>query len=229
MPLPILNMGLKTVLLAWMLATLLYCPVHARGSLLPQGQGAVAHNFDGDTLKLTDRRVVRLAGIDTPELGCKKDPPQYHARASRDLLNNLAKGKKIHLYGTGEESKDRYGRITAEVLLDDGRSLNEIMVREGAAFVYPHKGQDPELLERLLSLQRQAIQQRKGMWEHLLSLPVAHQTYLGNRNSQRFFPADCTEAQRIKPRNRVYFGTLMDAFLLGYAPARVCPFWPTEK
>ena len=103
------------------------------------------------------------------------------------------------------------------------------MVREGAAFVYPHKGQDPELLERLLSLQRQAIQQRKGMWEHLLSLPVAHQTYLGNRNSQRFFPADCTEAQRIKPRNRVYFGTLMDAFLLGYAPARVCPFWPTEK
>lgn len=33
----------------------------------------------------------------------------------------------------------------------------------------------------------------------------------------------------MKPRNRIHFGTLMDAFMAGYAPARVCPFWPEEN
>ena len=30
--------------------------------------GKVAKCFDGDTIKLTDRRTVRLAGIDAPEM-----------------------------------------------------------------------------------------------------------------------------------------------------------------
>jgi len=189
----------------------------------------VAHNFDGDTLKLTDRRVVRLAGIDTPEMGGKDALPQYYARESRALLAQLTKGQKVILHAAGESRKDRYGRITAEVLLEDGQSLNEIMLTEGAAFFYPHKEQDQELQERLLALQQKAISERRGMWAHVLSQPVALQTYMGNRNSLRFFPSDCAEAQNIKPRNRVYFGTLMDAFLAGYAPARVCPFWPEQK
>ncbi|MBQ3060569.1 MAG: thermonuclease family protein [Desulfovibrio sp.] len=192
-------------------------------------QGLVALNFDGDTLKLTDRRVVRLAGIDTPEMGSKDARPQYYARESRALLTQLTKGKKVFLHAAGADNKDRHGRLIANVRLEDGRSLNEIMLAEGAAFFYPHKGMDLQLSQRLLAIQQKAIQERRGLWAHLLTLPVARQTYMGNRNSQRFFPSDCAEAQRIKPRNRVYYGTLMDAFLAGYAPARVCPFWPIQQ
>ena len=100
------------------------------------------------------------------------------------------------------------------------------MIRNGAAYFYPHQDLSPQLQERLRNLQHEAIAGRRGMWAFLLSQPVAKNTYLGNKESLRFFPADCAEAQHIRPRNRVYFGNLMDAFMAGYAPARVCSFWP---
>lgn len=197
-----------------------------RADLLPQPLGAVAHCFDGDTFKLTDRRVVRLAGIDSPELSKGSVKAQFFAREAREQLNALAKGQQVQLLQAGVKHRDPHGRILAEVLLPDGTSLNETMVRNGAAYFYPHQDLSPQLQERLRSLQQEAITARRGMWAFLLSQPVAKNTYLGNKESLRFFPADCAEAQHIRPRNRVYFGNLMDAFMAGYAPARVCSFWP---
>jgi len=197
-----------------------------RAEPLPQPLGTVAHCFDGDTFKLTDRRVVRLAGIDSPELSKGRIKAQFFAREARDQLNTLTKGQQVQLLQAGVKHRDSHGRILAEVLLPDGTSLNEIMIRNGAAYFYPHQDLSPQLQERLRNLQHEAIAGRRGMWAFLLSQPVAKNTYLGNKESLRFFPADCAEAQHIRPRNRVYFGNLMDAFMAGYAPARVCSFWP---
>lgn len=197
-----------------------------RAEPLPQPLATVAHCFDGDTFKLTDRRVVRLAGIDSPELSKGGRKGQFFAREARDQLSTLVKGQQVQLLQAGVKHRDPHGRILAEVLLPDGTSLNEIMIRNGAAYFYPHQDLNPHLQERLRSLQHEAIAGRRGMWAFLLSQPVAKNTYLGNKESLRFFPADCAEAQHIRPRNRVYFGNLMDAFMAGYAPARVCPFWP---
>lgn len=196
---------------------------------LEQTGGTVAHCFDGDTLKLRDRRVVRLAGIDAPELGCGQTQPQYYAREARTELERLTKGKQVSLHAAGVNDHDRHGRLVAELRLADGRSLNELMVASGAAFFYPHRDLGPEFQERLRALQAQAIHERRGFWAHLLSLPLARETYVGNRASLRFFPVNCPEARNIKPRNRIHFGTLMDAFLAGYAPARICLFWPSAR
>ena len=193
---------------------------------LPQPLGFVATCFDGDTLKLTDRRVVRLAGIDAPELAKGDRKGQLFAREARGQIITLTQGQQVKLLQAGVKNRDLHGRILAEVLLPDGSSLNEIMVRDGAAYFYPHRDLSPQLQERLRNLQHKAIAERRGMWGFLLSQPVAKNTYLGNKESLRFFPSDCAEAQRIRPRNRVYFGNLMDAFMAGYAPARICPFWP---
>lgn len=189
--------------------------------------GTVGHCFDGDTLRFTDRRVVRLAGIDAPELGAPLQKAGYYAREARKLLSATVLRQRVRLLPAGTVHRDNYGRFLAEVLLPDGRSLNDLMIASGAAFFYPHNDLDSRLQERLLAAQQEAIRERRGMWEHVLAQPVAEKTYLGNRQSLRFFPTDCPEAQRIKPRNRVHFGTLMDAFMAGYAPARICPFWPT--
>lgn len=196
---------------------------------MEQPDGTVAHCFDGDTLKLGDRRVVRLAGIDAPELGRGQTRPQYYAREAKAELERLARGRQVSLLAAGENDHDRHGRLVAEVCLADGRSLNELMVASGAAFFYPHRDLEPEFQERLREIQARAIHERRGLWAHLLSLPLAHETYVGNRASLRFFPVTCPEAQHIKPRNRIHFGTLMDAFLAGYAPARVCVFWPSAR
>lgn len=195
---------------------------------LPQPAGVVARCFDGDTLMLADRRIVRLAGIDAPELAHDGEKAQYYARQSREELTRLAKGQKVRLFAAGINSRDRHGRIVADARLEDGQSLSDLMLSRGAAFYYPHQDQSPQFQERLRGLQEQAVNERQGLWAQLLSLPLAHENYTGNRTSLRFFPAACPEAEHIKPRNRIYFGTLMDAFLAGYAPARICPFWPAQ-
>ncbi len=192
-------------------------------------EGIVAYCFDGDTIKLADRRIVRLAGIDAPEMAHENRKAQYYARTSKNELVKFCLGKRVRLYGAGISSRDRYGRLVAEVYLENGKSLNELMLASGAAFFYPHQDLSPTFQEKLREIQQNAIRDRQGMWKHLLSLPIARKNYLGNRSSLRFFPMNCQEAQSIKPRNRVHFGTLMDAFLAGYAPARICPFWPEEN
>lgn len=210
---------------------LLSCPALAEESPGSRN-GTVAICFDGDTLKLTDRRIIRLAGIDSPETAHKKHGAkqnQFYALQARNLLNKLARGKKIWLVYPGGEVQDRHGRLIADVRLQDGgSSLSDLMVSQGAAYVYAHRDLNPDLVDRLLELQKKAISERKGLWDTLLDLPIANKTYIGNRNSMRFFAADNPDIQKIKPRNRVSFGTLMDAFLAGYAPARPCPFWPMD-
>lgn len=195
----------------------------------PNSAGIVAFCFDGDTVKLTDRRVVRLAGIDTPEIQHGQNSAQYFSRAARAILETVTKGRKVTLLVAGSQIRDNYGRFLAELMLEDGTSVCELMIAKGAAFYYPHTDLRPSFGERLLALQKIAIKQRVGMWELLLDQPLAKQQYIGNRASLRFFPINCAEARRIKPRNKVVFGNLMDAFSAGYAPARICPFWPNEQ
>lgn len=192
-------------------------------------EGVVAHCFDGDTFKLRDRRVVRLAGIDAPETAHKDSPAQYYSRQSRQLLEELVRGQKITLEFPGVGLKDRHGRLIANVLLPDGTSVNEQMVSAGAAFYYPHQDLNPQFQDNLRLAQAEAIKERRGFWQYLLDLPLASKNYIGNESSLRFFPENCPAAARLRPRNRKEFGTLMDAFLAGYAPARICLFWPLEK
>lgn len=189
----------------------------------------VAKCFDGDTIQLADRRIARLAGIDAPETPHGSNVAQYYSRESRRILENMARGKHVILATPGVKSRDAHGRLLADVRLEDGTSINESLVEQGAAFYYPHMDLSPDFQERLRKLQTDAIQERRGFWAYLLSLPIASENYIGNRANLRFFPASCPDAQQIKPRNRVNFGTLMDAFMAGYAPARVCVFWPPEQ
>lgn len=195
----------------------------------PHSTGAIANCFDGDTLRLVDRRVIRLCGIDAPEVPHGTSRPQYYSRQSRQILEGLGKGKQVTLVPRGHKLRDIHGRLLVDLILPDGSSINENLVEQGAAFFYPFPDLDVEFQKKLADLQADAIQNRRGFWDYILSLPIADRPYTGNRETLRFFPADCPVLEQIKPRNRVEFGNLMDAFLAGYAPARVCPFWPEEK
>lgn len=217
-----MKIDLAACLLALALLPAFHTPCAARES-------PVTWCFDGDTVKLGDRRVVRLAGIDAPETGKRGEKGQYYAREARKALEDLCRGIPVTVYPLGADGRDRYGRLVGELRLADGTSLNERMLEKGAAFFYPHRDLDPEYMERLKKIQDEAIRERRGLWAGLLESPAAQQNYVGNRSSLRFFPADCPQAQAIRARNRVYFGNLMDAFMAGFAPARVCPFWPQER
>jgi endonuclease YncB( thermonuclease family) len=88
---------------------------------------------DGDTLTVLDgghRRVVRLACIDAPELS----QGAAGARAKTALQTLAPPGSSVTLK---VQTTDRYGRTVAEVFRSgDPKPVNEVLVRQGSAFVY---------------------------------------------------------------------------------------------
>ncbi len=105
----------------------------------PPNHGLVVHVYDGDTIlvSLGGKKIkVRLLGIDAPEKEgpyTKKEPLGEEAR--RRVIE-LALRKKVALIYEGDSLKDRYGRYLAHVILPDGRTLNEILLKEGLAEAY---------------------------------------------------------------------------------------------
>ena len=75
-----------------------------------RGKTSVASCLDGDTMQLTNRSRVRLAGIDTPELKPRKGKPQFYAREARELLTRLARGQEVRFFAVDKVRPHRRGR-----------------------------------------------------------------------------------------------------------------------
>ena len=94
---------------------------------------SVARVSDGDTVLLTDKRKVRLIGINTPELAhYPKKAEAFSLQAKRYLQNLLRPTNKLYLK-YGAQQKDRYGRVLAHLFLRDGRNVNALLVESGLA------------------------------------------------------------------------------------------------
>lgn len=106
---------------------------------------------DGDTLKLSDGRTVRLEGIDAPELS------QPYGIESRNLLAKLTRKKKIRFHSRG---KDRYGRTVAEIFVGK-KSVNRSMVGRGAAWWFRSFAPKDNQLRKL---ENKARKNRIGLW-----------------------------------------------------------------
>src|SRR5436190_6272746 len=92
--------------------------------------GPVVGIMDGDTIKVMRDGVavsVRLDGIDCPE---KKQP--FGTRA-KQFTGDLVSNETVKVVQKGT---DRYRRIIGEVVLRDGRVLNEELLRAGLAWVF---------------------------------------------------------------------------------------------
>lgn len=115
------------------------------------GLAFVASVHDGDTLKLSDGRTVRLLGIDAPEIR------QPYGIESRNLLSKLTNKRKIRIEFHG---RDRYGRTVGEVFVGKN-SVNRAMVGRGAAWWF--RSFAPKDL-RLRLLEERARVRKVGLW-----------------------------------------------------------------
>ena len=102
---------------------------------------------------------IRLFGIDAPE----KD--QEYGQKARDLTSALVAGRNIEVE---QKDIDSYGRIVALVKVD-GQDLNELIVRNGFAWVYRHHCTGRFCTDWIKS-EMVARKEKKGMWSdpHLL-------------------------------------------------------------
>ena len=117
--------------------------------------GSVVSVLDGDTIEVlnghhTER--IRLSGIDCPEKG------QAYGHKAKEAASGLVFGKNVTLQTHGH---DKYKRILADVLLQDGTNVNHALVKFGWCWWYRKYAPGNTTLERLETEAREAT---RGLW-----------------------------------------------------------------
>ncbi|PLS75438.1 MAG: nuclease [Actinobacteria bacterium] len=154
---------------------------------------AVRSVTDGDTFTLADGRRVRLAQVDAPEAN------ECFGSQSTAALRALVQNKTVALRRPPDGPElDRYGRTLADVSVA-GRSVNEQLVRDGAAEWYEQfAAEDGELAGRLRSAENDAKEAGKGLWSACVSAapevtspPTTQATVPADGNCHPAYPDDC--------------------------------------
>lgn len=121
--------------------------------------GLVVQVYDGDTITVEveeqgqpKKKKIRLLGVDAPEKS------QAYGKHSQQFVKTLVQGKYVTIR---EQGKDRYNRILGQVFLQDGRSLNQELVKAGLAWWY-YQYSDSRTLAQL---ELEARLAHVGVWQ----------------------------------------------------------------
>jgi len=120
--------------------------------------GYVVEVLDGDSLRVkrgTKFYEIRLYGIDTPEY-----KQSYWKKAKRFTKNRTYK-KTVSIE---PRDVDRYGRIVA-LVKSQGRLVNQELVRDGLAWVYPKYCLQQPLCREMKKEEARARRERRGLWK----------------------------------------------------------------
>lgn len=145
------------ILLLWLtLSCLSSCIQDKQYQPVPHDLTAkVIYLKDGDSFVVLDDNKeeveVRLIDIDAPELH------QAYGKKAKTHLSNLIKGKTI---GIDFDKKDKYGRILADVYLDD-LYINEEMIKAGYAWHFTRFSKD----QYLQAGEDSARENKVGLWQ----------------------------------------------------------------
>lgn len=129
----------------------------------------VVRVIDGDTIEVlkdsTQSIRIRLNGIDAPETG------QAYGKKSKEFASFLLSGKLVSVAPHG---KDRYGRVLADIYLEEDSGLehsggwfNEIIVKAGFAWHYKKYSSD----QKLARAEAIAKQLKLGLWRDVNPVP----------------------------------------------------------
>lgn len=141
--------------------------------------GIITQVVDGDTIKFyhcpllrsnnTKRRkkplVIRLAGIDAPEVAYRRKPGQPLGEVSKAFLADMVLNKKVTIKIL---AFDIYNRILAFVYLKgwfSDKNVSLKLVKEGMACVYRSKSAEyGKYKKKLFLAEERAIRKKKGIW-----------------------------------------------------------------
>lgn len=121
---------------------------------------------DGDTIRLTDDRKVRLLGIDTPELARKGRPAQPFALDAKKALKSLlSKNNDVVNLVYGPEKKDRYKRTLAHLYLNNGENVQSKLISQGLAVAFTTPP-NTRMSDCYSSIESDTRLVNRGIWAH---------------------------------------------------------------
>ncbi|MCK4864836.1 MAG: thermonuclease family protein [Gammaproteobacteria bacterium] len=190
----------------------------------------VSHIYDGDTIRLTDGRKLRLIGINTPERGRdgNKDQPFY--LSAKKQLQQIVKNNKNQLkIVLGKEKNDRYKRLLAHVFTINGKNISATLLRNGQGFsitIPPNI----RFLNCYKNAEKEAQNNKRGIWNHAFSKPIRASSIsnstlgfqrasgtvkrIGKSRSSFWLNLDANFAIRILKKDLPYFNSVHPKTLL---------------
>lgn len=101
-------------------------------SLLELEQVRINFIYDGDTVRANTGELIRLLGVDAPEMNWEEGEPEFYAREAFEYTKENLLGQLVYLE-YDEVKEDKYGRTLAYLFLADGSFFNEKLLEEGYA------------------------------------------------------------------------------------------------
>ena len=138
---------------------LLVMPVQALAGTEFVARVLTVHEGDRVTIHYQEKnQIVALRDVDCPELKQPYGKQAKHAAAAY-LANRDVVVKEL--------KKDQRGRMTADILLTDGRNIAHELVKEGLAWVLPGEVYDPALKD----MEELARASKHGLWSEPDPIP----------------------------------------------------------
>jgi len=144
----------------------LAAPTLPQGVFEPGQRASVSQVVDGDTVVLATGRVVRLVGIQAPKLPLGREGfrPWPKSREAKAALEALVLTRSIQLNFAGNR-QDRWDRMLAHLVLEDGTWVQGEMLRQGMARVYSFEDNRAGV-KQLLEIEDEARVAERGIWSH---------------------------------------------------------------
>ena len=137
-------------------------PVSELALSLPAPLYVVEKVIDGDTIVVKNGGKVRLLGINTPEVSHRDRRGEAYGNEARARLQQLLEGQRVTLT-FDKQRRDRFKRLLAYVVREDGTPVNELLLREGLAralFLQPNMQQ----LGHYFAIEAEAQRAERGIW-----------------------------------------------------------------
>ena len=104
---------------------LAYCPHRSFNE-----QAVIDSVVDGDTIRLGNHQLVRLIGVNTPEIHYDGTPSEPMAQAAKDFLTRLLHDQKSVGLVFEPDTHDRYGRLLAHVFYSSNGSHSPVDIQQ---------------------------------------------------------------------------------------------------
>jgi len=140
-------------------------PVGDFAELKQMGSATVDQVIDPLRIRLKDKRIIQLVGLDIPDLNAYETGPL--SVAAVNFLKPLLENKKIRLYQTKNAKEGRTNQMSYElahvVLSDDNTWVQGALLSEGFARIRPSE-RNPEMAAQMITLEIEAAKAKRGLW-----------------------------------------------------------------